>query len=686
MASGQTQASSETFEKTKQQIRGLVGEIAQLSKSDLGEEEYYALFLQKIVQAMAAVGGAVWTLGEGKKPQLAYQINLSQKLLEAESEEADKHYRLLDYIVASNAPQLVPPLSSFGDERLGANPTRQLLVVHPMGHDNQVEGLLEIFQRPDTQPATQKGYLQFLKQMCELSAEWFKNRKLRHFTDRHTLWAQADQFSRVVHQSLDVRETCYTVVNEGRRLLGCDRVSVAILRGGVCKVEAVSGQDTLDTRSNVVTLLGKVATRVVKSGEPLWYLGSTEELPPQIEQAIEEYVDQSYTKSLAVVPLRKPTADAAPQPTLGGAEGDNAHQGEIVGALIVEQIESEIPREILAPRLEMLYEHSSRAISNALEHNNLFLMPVWRTIGKSRVIVQGRNLPKTVTITGVVLLLLVLGLVIPTDFDMRAKGALQPVEKREMFAPMPAEVTDVLKDNGDLVAAGEPLVILRSPELEVKIRQFQGELTSELENASALKRQLTGSRQSMTDTERLKAQAELASTNIKIHFLGEQLDLYTRRQDQLTVKSPIAGRVITWDAKRLLQNRPVETGQLLVTVAAEDTDYEVELYMPERRMKHLLNAREKVKRNDPSADLKVDYILMTDPGRKHYGTLADIHGAAEPHEEHGNMVRLHVRPEDPVENPRPGATLTANVHCGKAPWLWAKLHEAWEWVEANVMF
>ena len=110
--------------------------------------------------------------------------------------------------------------------------------------------------------------------MCELASEWFKNRKLRDLGDRSSLWAQADQFSRQVHESLDVRETCYTVVNEGRRLLGCDRVTVAILRQGSCQVEAVSGQDTIDNRSNVVTLLGNLATRLVKSFEPLWYGGS----------------------------------------------------------------------------------------------------------------------------------------------------------------------------------------------------------------------------------------------------------------------------------------------------------------------------------------------------------------------------------------------------------------------------
>src|SRR5437870_790106 len=148
MASGQTQVSAETIEKTKQQIRGLVGEIAQLAKSDLGPEEFYSAFLQRVVQALAAVGGAVWVLGEGKKPELSYQINISEMLLDKDSDEAGKHFKLLDYVVASNSGQLVPPHSSFADERMGGNPTRQLLVINPLGHDNQVEGLLEIFQRP----------------------------------------------------------------------------------------------------------------------------------------------------------------------------------------------------------------------------------------------------------------------------------------------------------------------------------------------------------------------------------------------------------------------------------------------------------------------------------------------------------------------------------------------------------
>lgn len=685
MATGQSQVSSETIEKTKQQIRGLVGEVAQICKSDMSPEEFHAAFLQRVVQALAAVGGAVWTLGEGKKPELAYQINLSPNLLETGSDDALKHHRLLDYIVASNQPQLVPPLSGAGDERMGGNPTRQLLVIHPLGHDDQVEGLIEIFQRPNSPPATQRGYLQFLRQMCEMAAEWFKNRRLKQFSDRHSLWAQADSFSRAAHESLDVRETCYTIVNEGRRLLGCDRVSIALKHGSKCTIEAVSGQDTLDNRSNVVTLLGALATRVVATGEPLWYFGSTEDMPPQIENAVEEYVDQSYTKSLAVLPIRKPKSpDAAAGTTVG--TDDNAKQGELIGAIIVEQIESEIPREVLMPRLDLVYEHSSRALTNSIDHNSLFLMPVWKTLGKAGWVVQARQLPKTITISAIVLVTLIAMAVIPYDFDMRSRGTLQPVDKVDVFVPQRAVVTEVLVDNGDTIKAGQVLLKMRSDDLPLQMAEVEGQLLAAQEELSALRDRLNNSSRQIPEQERARDQAQFARVLVQVESLRERLALLVERDKQLVVTSPIAGRVITWDTKKALQNRPVEVGQLLMTIAAEGSKYELELYMPEKRVNHIVKYRDEVKLDDPSKDLDVDFILMTDPGTYHHGTVTQIEPVAETHEEHGQIVRIKVRTDDSLVSPYPGATVTADVHCGKAPLGWALLHEAWEWVEANVMF
>ena len=63
---------SKTLEQTKQQIRELVSEIAQLKNQDLDAEQYYAELLQRVVNALAAVGGAVWTLNDGGRLELGY--------------------------------------------------------------------------------------------------------------------------------------------------------------------------------------------------------------------------------------------------------------------------------------------------------------------------------------------------------------------------------------------------------------------------------------------------------------------------------------------------------------------------------------------------------------------------------------------------------------------------------------
>ena len=124
------------------------------------------------------------------------------------------------------------------------------------------------------------------------------------------------------------------------------------------------------------------------AGEPLWHDGATEDLPPQIEEALEDYVDLSYGRNIAVLPLREPFRKLGADEE-GGAAGeidrDDAHRGEVIGALIVEQIESDLPAEIFHARTDLVYEHGTRAIANSMAHTNLFLMPVWRTIGPSHL-------------------------------------------------------------------------------------------------------------------------------------------------------------------------------------------------------------------------------------------------------------------------------------------------------------
>jgi len=682
MSSDSSSVDAATIEQTKQQIRGLVHEITRLSKSDLAPEQYYGEVMQRIVTALAAIGGAVWTLAADHRLRLDYQVNLSQHLLDHRSEDSVRHLRLLQHVLSSGQPQLVAPLSGSGQQDEAGNPTNALLVLAPLVSEDRVEGVLEVFQRPDAQPQSQQGYLRFLVQMSELVGEWLNSRKLRQYGDRQSLWSQVDYFAKVIHDSLDVRETAYTIANEGRRLIGCDRLTIAVRRGNKQLVEAVSGQDNFDSRSNVVSLLGRLTTRVAATGEPLWYDGTPQDLPPQVEDALDAYIDQAHTKTLAVLPLARQGTQPRRDDELGRDTADehDAAEGEILGALIIEQIDSTQRREVLQPRVELVRQHSARALSNAIEHNNLFLMPVWRALGRASWLVRARTLPKTLAVVIAIVSALLALWRVQLDFKLQARGNLQPVQKRDVFFDVDGVVLKVPARHGQQVQEGDLLVELRNTDLDLQLTDLEGRRQSAREQLFAVERAMLDAG-TLPVEERNRLAGQLAQLKNDLFSLDQQINLLLTKRQRLQVTSPSDGQVVTWNVEDLLLHRPVLAGQVAMKVADPTGPWELEVFLPEDRMGHLLRAYAE------NPNLEVDYILATDPGTVHQGRIEEIHTVSQLHDEHGQCVRLRVAiDKQDVPDPRPGATVIAKLHAGRraAGYVW--FHEVLEFVQARLLF
>ncbi len=642
----------ELVEQTKQQIRNLVREIAQISKSDISPQEFYDAILNRVVTALAAVGGAIWTVTETGQLSLEYQINLRETRLAESEENQVKHGRLLRKVITTGEHTLMAPQSGGGSPEDGANPTDYLLVLGALKTANETAGVMEIFQRPGNSVQVQRGYLKFVQQMCELASDYLKSRKLQHFTDRQALWAQLEQFTRLVHKGLDPKETAFTIANEGRRLIECDRVSIAVTRGRTTKIEAVSGQDTFDKRSNHISLLTRLAKSVVATGETVWYTGDTSMMAPQVEEAVQDYVDEVHSKAVAIVPLKEPHD-----------KNDPMAQPRVLGALIIEQIEDSRPRDGLMQRIDVVSEHSALALTNVLEHNELFLMPVWRAIGKSRWLIEARQLPWTIT-AGIALL--VVGIVLtvwPANFELTAKGKLQPVVRRQIFADVDGRVVKVLVKHGEAVAQGQPLVQMENSDLQRQITDAHGKLAEAQENLAGVNEQIARpGRNQHPDLFELRGkaralQATVVSTEQQIKLLEEQ-------QEQLTVKSPVSGEIATWNVQDVLMRRPVQKGQILLTVIEPQGDWELELQMPENDMGYVAEAL-----RDPTVgpELPVDYITVANPGVTLQGKVKEVHQSAEVRGEEGNTVLMRVAiDKDDIPLRRNGAEVTAQVYCGRS--------------------
>jgi len=663
----------------KHEIDILVQEITQLAAEDVSPDTFYSGFLTRIVSAMAAVGGAVWLVTDDGKIKLQFQANLAQTGVEASPQARSQHALLLKSTIEGAQAIVAQPSSGPAKAGGASNPTDLLVVLAPLIIEQQAQGVVEIFQRPGAAPSAQRGYLRFLMQMCELVCGYLKNRRLRQLEENQTLWKQIESLVAALYGSLDVRETAYAIVNDGRRMIGCDRVSLAIKCGGRCQIEAVSGLDTIDRRAAEVRDLGRLAEAVLQTGEPLWPNGS-EELPPQIQEPLQSYLDRSHARLVAVLPLRHCSGEQA-----DSREGDEGRSLQRpIGALIVEQLREASLSETLRSRSGIVAHHSSAALVNAIEHSSLFLLPLWKALGQVTWLFRGRTLPKTLLAIIAVAAGIIALAIVPADFDVAARGKLQPAQRREIFAPLDGLVARVPVEHGQVVEAGCVLAELSNTDLDLQLAALLGRQTTNQERLTSLMRALLdnkggAARLSSTEENRLtgeRLQLEQESQNIE-----RELALLRDKQRQLTIVAPQRGQVVTWKVRDLLLSRPVARGQGLLTLANPDGPWELELNLPERRLMHVQRVR------GNSQAVPVSFVLSSHPGQTFHGEVVEIEQAAEVRGDEGNtvLVRVAVKKEElpPLHDQ---TTVTAKLNCGRTSIGYAWFCDVIETVQTKVLF
>jgi hypothetical protein len=246
--------------------------------------------------------------------------------------------------------------------------------------------------------------------------------------------------------------------------------------------------------------------------------------------------------------------------------------------------------------------------------------------------------------------------------------------------------------HGDEVTENQPLVVLKNAELDHQIETTRGQFKQSVQQAYELKRQLSNN-SALSEADRVRFrqdynQAEQEATNREA-----ELKILVERQQKLQRLSPIGGLITTWDVEKVLNARPVVTGQVLMTVADPKGPWEIEVLMPEKRMRYLDYAfKNESKVDDKGAKyLDVEIILMTAPEIKYYGRLypPGVGQRAELDAEDGAVVKLRCVPNDDALlqiSRRPGTRVMADVKCGKRSVAFVCFYEVIEWIRANVLF
>lgn len=685
-----------SVEEARQQIRALVEEIEALSRADMAEADFFRGLLDRVLEAMGAVAGLVWLAGDQGRVEPVCHSGMPGTGLTDAPESQQAHGQLVQSLMGSPGGLLVPPKASLEGQDgkvIASNPTDLLVVAAPINRAGARAGLLEVFHQPN-EMAVQQGYLKFLDQVSAVAGRYLERRQLRTLDAQQTTLAQVDRFSRAVHETLDPVATAFVLANEARRIIGCDRVSVLVRRRRKLRLEAVSGQESIERRATAVQAIEALVRVVAKAGDPLWHPDASRELPPQIEEELENYIDESHATALAIIPLEKPRPTPVVKPggvdavAVAKAEAAAKEPPEPIGALVAEWFTASSFDGGKRARVDLVAEHGKVAIANALDHTSLPFYSVLNALGKSRVLLTARNLPRTV-LAGLGALAAIAALIfIPADLRLEGKGTLEPVHRRDVFAEIDGVVErlETSLDHGAGVQEGQLLAVLRNTDLEVAITDVLGKKASSEEQLVATRRAMLEETK-ITADERARMAGRAAQLEREIESLATQLALYETKKKDLQVRSPIDGVIVTWQVRDRLLLRPVEKGQVLMRVADKTGPWELEVHMPDDRLGYVNRAL--VEAQQAGRELEVDYILATDPGTRHYGTVKEIHEQAEVRGEQGNTVLVRIT-IDPTRHEKEelgaGASVTARINCGKRSLGFVWFHDVLAFIQSQVFF
>ncbi|MEX0728603.1 MAG: HlyD family efflux transporter periplasmic adaptor subunit [Planctomycetaceae bacterium] len=666
------------FDDVRKYIGQLANEIAEYASSDVVAETFFREFLKRLVLALGARAGAVWMIEKDQQTgKLFCDIGLAESGFYENPRGTEINQELLRETIASKTTCVFSPEETAKIPL----PTPHLILTSGIYQKDRAVAVVQIFQRLNTPKESRSGYLQFLEKMCQYGTQYLDKHQAAATTKSPTgFWNEFEQFVLRLQRSLDWRETTMTAANDGRQIIGCDRVSIAVKRGKAVTISAISGQESVNPRANVTKNLQKLTRLALQSGEPLHISGKIDDLPPPLVEPATDYLHVSGARTVLILPLfrNEPLIVIDKQAELKQKE---LRKKKVIGAIIVEQLTEHEPSTGWHSRADLIAAHVGTTLSNALELQHVFLLPMRLALGRTLGWLHGRNLVKTVlglmlaTAVGTALAF------IPADYRVEGEGQLMPVERKEIFAAWDGEVVEVFVQSNEHVELNQPLLRIKNDDLRAETLAVASELSEKRQFLVATKAEHDEAVKSHDKEMAIRLDVKMLQTRVEITRLEEQLKILRERGDKLTVRSPIAGTIATFQLDQLLRNRPVRKGEVLLQVMDENSPWHLELDVEDSRMGHILKAMDA--RGDQA--LPVEYVLVSATEKSFTGEIESLATRTDISEQQGNVVQMHVRiHSEELPNRAFGAEVKAKINCGKRSLFYVLFGDVVEFVQKHL--
>jgi hypothetical protein len=711
-AGPEPQVDLQVLEQERRRLSKLLEEVARLSEGNVPAANFYGELLKRLLSGLAAPAGAAWTRTAQGNLQLQFQINMREVGLDRSDETRQAHEELLRRAVTEPRPFHLLPHSGVGpaaDGRPAAgNPSDFILLVVPIVLNEQAAGIIEVWQHANRPHAAINGFLQFMVMMADLASRYQRNQIVGQLTGQQQLWVQLEAFTRQIHGSLNPTEVGYLVANDGRRLIECDRVSVAARMGRRAKVVAVSGAETVETRSALVQRMRKLSDAVLAWGEKLTFNGVRDDaLPPRVLRALDDYLEVSASKLLVLQPLRDERE---------GKESKKPARA----TLLMECFEPPADAQAITARMEVIARHAAPALYNAVQYRRIPMRWVWGPLARVQEGIGGKGRAIGMLVVVLVSVLAACLWLVPYPLKMDAKGELLPVVRRTIYSPVPGTVRHFDVRPTEVVHEGRNLVLMQDIDLLGKIHKLEVELKSAASQAEEYANQAKRPDLPPADRLRLRSEAqkmELTRDSKNIE-LNELLKRTGARQEEPGIfeinvpaftpqESRLVGTpewtVLNGNFREEWTNRYAQPSDALLRIGAREGPWEIEMKIPQKHIGQVMAAIDRLKKQTGKdvVVLDVDFLLRSDPTHTYRGKLYSnrIAGEATPSRDDNNepepYVLAYVSVDDDSIEPDKrlpegslvsGTEVHAKVRCGNHRLGYSLFYGVWEFIYEKVVF
>lgn len=646
----------------QERLRALEGQIVQLCASQVETDEFNRLFLEGMVSVLG-VGGAIWGVDENKVMSCNCHMNLAQAGMDEAGGQQQLLSRALLRVYESGESVVLPgnDASNVYDGGLGKdvrNDSPHALLFVPFTVRKKVEAILLIISPTDVDSRAVRGYLGFILGLCERAESFLLQQEMHRQESQLGRSDRLRNYVSALHSSLDTKRTCYALVNYAQELLGVYRCMAGTFNSrGKFRMEAVSGLESVAVKSSFIQSIAEIARHVCRSEKVL--LVDNPDAAARNEQVEEDdmitaarlYMLQAGSVELGIFPIR--------------------HQGNVVGALVVEKATEESFEQAQRQQVEALLVEAGSAMSNGLTYRNLPFSTFARPLGALRDKLYRMDRLRRGVLIALVLGVIVMPHIITKQVKVMGKAQLVPIAGRIVYAQQGGVIEDVLVPADGKVQKGQVLAVMDRRPIDSQIDQVTNAI-------AGLK---------LDQVEARNNRAMFDRIGYMIKEKQAELEKYQLQRKQFELISPVTGTVITRDSDiRQLHSRPLAQGEAVLEVVPQDTSWEFTVNIPEDQAGELLKAykdlQEAYLKGQEDKYLKAKLILNAYPEMIFYTKVLSVAPRAyvltTGQQEYRNVIPVRVaQPVDLREkiDPRQGLEGKVSIQCGRRSLFYALTHE-----------